>query len=350
MDNLLDRIKALEEIVLDLSKKQGGGGSGGGVSAIVGETPGGAVNGSNTTFTTASAFATGSLEVFLNGIRLTKTEDFTEGSSGFTMSVAPTTGDILRVCYFGSSTITITGGNNLVFNETLTGTADGSNKDFYTANVFVAGSVMLFRDGQAMKLTDDYTETTASKKISFVTAPEVGSVITATYLQSVGAPSANADTLDSLHANRIYNGFALPRCFVRLAVDQTLTTATTTPINWDTDVSDALGWHDTSTNKSRITVTESGLYLVDAVLSFNANTTGNRFIAIQVNGGAIPGRGSVSTNTVSNTASCNLSQIIELVAGDYIEITGYQNSGGDLTIRSGTDNVSCSCRVIKLSA
>ena len=69
---------------------------------VRGEVPSGAINSSNTVYTTAANYGT-SLAVFLNGIRQKKTTDYTEtGAAEFTMVVAPTTGDILQVDYGGS--------------------------------------------------------------------------------------------------------------------------------------------------------------------------------------------------------------------------------------------------------
>lgn len=64
------------------------------------ETPAGSVNSSNTVFTTAAAYKTGSLAVYLNGLRQKKTADYTETTSTtFTFTTAPTTGDSVCVDY-----------------------------------------------------------------------------------------------------------------------------------------------------------------------------------------------------------------------------------------------------------
>lgn len=66
----------------------------------INETPTGLVNGSNTAYDTAENYIANSLQVYLNGQLLTKTEDYSETDSNtFTMVTAPATGDILRVTY-----------------------------------------------------------------------------------------------------------------------------------------------------------------------------------------------------------------------------------------------------------
>jgi hypothetical protein len=72
-------------------------------SIIVQETPTGTVNGTTTLFTTQLAkYVANSLEVFINGLQQTKTTDYTEtspSSGTFTFTVAPLTGDVVKVAY-----------------------------------------------------------------------------------------------------------------------------------------------------------------------------------------------------------------------------------------------------------
>lgn len=73
------------------------------------ETPSGSVNGSNKSFTTASAYIGGSLKVFINGIKQKTSVHFTEtspASGTFTMDDAPLSGDLITVEYQTSSTTT----------------------------------------------------------------------------------------------------------------------------------------------------------------------------------------------------------------------------------------------------
>lgn len=66
------------------------------------ETPTGLVDGSNTIFTTATAYIGLSLEVYINGLQQNRTNDYAEttpGSGVFTFVVAPLTGDAVRVSY-----------------------------------------------------------------------------------------------------------------------------------------------------------------------------------------------------------------------------------------------------------
>jgi hypothetical protein len=83
-----------------LGGSMGGGGGGGGITAVYGEIPTGTINGVNTIFSTIFAFTPNLLAVFLNGIRLRRTNDYTEiGSNTFQLVTAPLSGDSLSVDY-----------------------------------------------------------------------------------------------------------------------------------------------------------------------------------------------------------------------------------------------------------
>lgn len=69
-------------------------------SFIIGETPSGAINGSNATFTTAQSFEPASIAVFLNGVNTINGVDYiTTGQNTVILNVSPVIGDYLRVNY-----------------------------------------------------------------------------------------------------------------------------------------------------------------------------------------------------------------------------------------------------------
>lgn len=71
-----------------------------GVNLVVGETPSGAINGSNATFTTAQSFDPDTVAIFVNGIQATKNLDYTtSGTTQINFTYALASGDILRVNY-----------------------------------------------------------------------------------------------------------------------------------------------------------------------------------------------------------------------------------------------------------
>jgi hypothetical protein len=77
-------------------------GAGGGAATVlvVGEVPTGAINGSNVDYVTVNIFQTGSLEVFVNGLRMRNTLDYTiTGTKNFRMLAALLVGDSLITNY-----------------------------------------------------------------------------------------------------------------------------------------------------------------------------------------------------------------------------------------------------------
>jgi hypothetical protein len=72
------------------------------------------------------------------------------------------------------------GNNSPVFNETPSGTQDGTNETFTLANNFQAVSTRVSRNGLREQLNVGYTE--ASPTIVFTTAPLPSDVLTVDYL------------------------------------------------------------------------------------------------------------------------------------------------------------------------
>lgn len=71
-----------------------------GVNLVVGETPSGAINGINATFTTAQSFDPDTVACFVNGIQATKGVDYTtSGTTLINFTYSPATSDLLRVNY-----------------------------------------------------------------------------------------------------------------------------------------------------------------------------------------------------------------------------------------------------------
>lgn len=175
----------------------------GAASIVVGEVPTGSVNGSNQAYTLASTQATGSLEVFKNGVRMKAGgADYTESSGGFTMVTAPATGTVLLCNYYKTVDFAVVGTNSLIEDETPTGTVNGSNTAFTVIKgSYIAGSLAVYLNGQKLTHTADFTESTpASGTFAFVTAPATGAVVRVGY-QFVTNTAGNADTVDGVHAS-----------------------------------------------------------------------------------------------------------------------------------------------------
>lgn len=115
------------------------------------------------------------------------------------------------------------------------------------------------------------------------------------------------------------------------------TDATYTSMTFDTEVFDTDGFHSTSSNTSRFTIPAGlgGTYLVQGTIQWVANATGVRFAAIAKNGtNDTPSGPLTPSSSFSNRLPTYA--VLQLVAGDYVEVKGYQNSGGALNMESGS--------------
>lgn len=137
----------------------------------------------------------------------------------------------------------------------------------------------------------------------------------------------------------------VPRCAAYGGTATTLTTtATWYVIALDSEVFDTPdAMHSTSTNNSRVYAQTAGTYDVKYMTSFVANATGYRQVDVEKNaagtagGGTALGHNRLFTTHASVTARVGGSFLCSLAAGDYIEMFGYQTSGGSLATVTGLD-------------
>lgn len=180
-------------------------------SVVENEVPGGAVNGSNTVFTIASAGkVTGTLKVYKNGQRLKGGGiDYTETATGFTTVSAPSGGAVLLVDYRVSDPADYSvGTNSSIFDEAVSGSVNGSNTAFTTARPYVAGSLEVYVNGLKQAKTLHVTEVSpAAGTFSLDVAPQTGDVVRVNYQFNLN-PSGNTDTVDGYHASTINQAFS----------------------------------------------------------------------------------------------------------------------------------------------
>ncbi len=108
------------------------------------------------------------------------------------------------------------------------------------------------------------------------------------------------------------------------------TTATWATITFTSEGIDSASGHSTSTNTSRYTCVHTGWYHVIGGIAFAANGTGARGARLAVNGTALDRRVMVQAVTPTYTTEIEINRRISLTAGDYVELQGFQASGGNL--------------------
>lgn len=108
-----------------------------------------------------------------------------------------------------------------------------------------------------------------------------------------------------------------------------------TALNFDSERYDTDSGHSTSTNTSRYTVTDPGVYQLGAAVEFAANTTGDRRLALRLNGSTIIGE-QATRATAAGVCRLAISRSWRLAAGAYVEAVVTQDSGGSLNTGSAT--------------
>jgi len=166
----------------------------------------------------------------------------------------------------------------------------------------------------------------------------------------IGAPSPGAKlevagnirvgtTAQTGSANR----FRMLQSMVRVtkSADQTLSNNTATAVAWDVETFDTDGLHDNVTNNSRLTAAITGKYLVGATLVYIENQTGGRGVHVRKNGTTYYGGNEPQTPAAGGTFHDAFSHttLVDLSAGDYVEIIGHQQSGANLDISSANNPI-----------
>lgn len=115
---------------------------------------------------------------------------------------------------------------------------------------------------------------------------------------------------------------------------------TVTSLNLNSERFDSDDFHSTSSNTSRLTIPSGlgGFYTISASIAWATNSTGERMLGILHNGTTYIARAQQATGS-TNDLRQNVSTIYNLTAGDYVEISVWQNSGGALNVLSvGNDS------------
>ena len=125
-------------------------------------------------------------------------------------------------------------------------------------------------------------------------------------------------------------------CMFFKGASQTLSNNTFTAITFaETDYIDTDAFHDPASNNTRITIPagKGGKYLVTGYI---LNDTGNGPMRTRI---YLNGTGFVEARyaLAGDDNGMGLSVIMDLTAADYIELFGYQNSGGNNAVYGSTD-------------
>lgn len=123
------------------------------------------------------------------------------------------------------------------------------------------------------------------------------------------------------------------------ANDAVITNATETLVGYNSTTTDAHNMHDPAVNPGRITIGKAGRYQVIGAMTWDINATGSRSIRLHKNGAGTTICSNV-VQAVNGHFTCHQAVCtIYCNVGDYIEMRGYQTSGGNLLAYGGEYNL-----------
>jgi hypothetical protein len=134
-------------------------------------------------------------------------------------------------------------------------------------------------------------------------------------------------------------GAAFVGCLAQISGSQTISNNTQTKKTFTgADVYDTDAFHDPSSNDTRITIPAGlgGYYLIYGAVTWDNNTSGRRYITFTKNNADLnftANAFSTATNTIYPTSM--VSVVVNLSAGDYIELEIWQSTGGNLNTDNG---------------
>jgi hypothetical protein len=99
-----------------------------------------------------------------------------------------------------------------------------------------------------------------------------------------------------------------------------------TTITFDSEDYDTADMHSLVTNTGRITVPVTGYYLCVGQITYAAIATGQRQARLHKNGTLFAQTTQGDLGGVPNVAM-QVSEVVKLTAGDYVELTAFQTSG-----------------------
>jgi len=156
-----------------------------------------------------------------------------------------------------------------------------------------------------------------------------------------GSLTASDIAPDAVGASEVANGSlgtaelagSIPAAKVTRTSDQGILNGTVTALNFNSERYDTAGMHSNSSNLSRVTAPVDGIYTVTLQVHWELNGSGSRDLLIEKNGSTIVARDRrlASTDQLGGPVF-NVTNVLRLSAGDFVEAFAFQNSGGTLNV------------------
>lgn len=188
--------------------------------------------------------------------------------------------------------------------------------------------------------------TVAAPSLSFVNDPDCG-----LYREGANAVAAATNGVKALgiDSTQFLDSPTQPRCSAYNNTTQSINDSTTTALALNAEDFDVGALHDNASNNTRMTIPVGGdgLYWVRGRASFAANATGIRG-AFLFKGGAEVERVIVTNAGAGSATQVEVTGLFALVAGDYLELYGRQESTGALNTGNATRAATNVLSIVKL--
>jgi hypothetical protein len=126
---------------------------------------------------------------------------------------------------------------------------------------------------------------------------------------------------------------SIPAARVTRTSDQGILNGTVTALNFNSERYDTAGMHSNSSNLSRVMAPVDGIYMVTLQVHWELNGSGSRALLLEKNGTTVVARDRrlASTDQI-NGPVFNVTNVLRLSAGDFVEAFAFQDSGGTLNV------------------
>lgn len=137
-----------------------------------------------------------------------------------------------------------------------------------------------------------------------------------------------------------------PMAVLYQVTTQSINTANFASLSLDATVVDTYGGHSNSTNNSRYTAQVPGWYEACGTVAWPTNGTGARGCRLAKNGSAVLGATSFTGTTVGDVYAVTTPAFqVQMGVGDYLEVQGFQSSGGALSTNVAAPDVRSSMNI-----
>ena len=145
----------------------------------------------------------------------------------------------------------------------------------------------------------------------------------------------SATALRKMTRTNFIGGGNTPAFFVKLSSSQSLSDSTVTKLQLNDELIDTDSAFDSTTNyRFTVPTGKGGRYSISYQVGASSYSAVRTIALIKKNGTIISESEDFNSTATLNTAGG--SYILDLADADYIELFGYQNSGGSASIRGGT--------------